>query len=189
MKINIFKNKNFKKKKIIIIILCLLFFTIILFSYPFFVCFKNKPSGKENVTTRITTESDFLNWFIDFDKLYNKKRQLPKYKLKKEIFEQIYIFHTGEDSTSIYFKDNIYYIDNSTTIELDVNTLSFRYTDKNEILEVNLLNGKYYVQLINKNEIYKIEFNKDFVKKTKQRNKENKIIISNSIYGTNNFDW
>ena len=188
MKIRALEFKNEKQKKILIV-LCLLSVVIMFLCYPFYVSLRNKPTGKENITTKITTESDFLNWFIDFDKLYNKTVKSPKYKLKKEIFEEVYVFHTNENNTNIYFKDNIYYIDNSTTLELDVNTSSFRYTDEDEILEVNLLNGMYYVQLINNHDIYRIKFNKNGVKKSKEKNKENKVIVNNSIYGTNNFDW
>ena len=194
--------KNNKKKYIIITSILILIFIILPFCFIFIYNLLNKPSGKENITTKLTNESDFLNWFIDFDNLYNKKIKSPTYSLNKEPFEIIYNFLTKNEDSNIYFQNNTYYINNDITIELDTNSKSFRYTkyeknkndsnnenNKLEILEVNLLNGKYYVQLINKDYLYKISFNKDNNKNKKYKNKENKIIIENSIFNSNSFKW
>ena len=196
MRINI-KKKN-KKRTITITSILIIILIIIPTSYIFIYNIKNKPSGKENITTKLNTESDFLNWFIDFDNLYHKKINSPKYSLTKDSFQKIYNLL----NINIYFKNNTYYIDNNITLELDVTTRSFRYTlyennqnDSNnndkkiEILEVRLLNGKYYIQLINKEYLYKITLNHKQVKKNKSKNKNNLITIKNSIFNNKEFDW
>ena len=78
-------------------------------------------------------------------------------------------------------------------MELDVGTRSFRYTlfdnDKvNYIIEVRLINGKYYIQSINKNNIYRIIFNKDDIEKMVYKN-DKEVKIGKSIYGEKEFSW
>ena len=185
------KNIKIRNKSIstisIIIIIIILFSTIIITSKLL------KPSGNENITTKLNTETDFLNWFEDFDNLYNRKIKYPKYSLTKEVFEKINNYINNDNNNNIYFKDNIYYINNTETIELDVNTRSLRYTKyhnnkTNEILEINLINGKYYVQFTNSKSLYKISFNKDIITKDKEDNNK-QVIIKDSIYGKKDFNW
>lgn len=200
MRINNKKKKEINNKITINILIIL--FIIIPISYIFIYNTINKPSGKENITTKLNTDSDFLQWFIDFDNLYNKKINSPKYSLTKDSFQKIYNLLNNNNETNIYFKNNTYYIDNNITIELDVNTRSFRYTkyennqntsnkdnNKLEILEVKLLNGKYYIQIINKEYLYKITLNHKQVKNKKYKNKNNSIILENSIFNNKEFNW
>lgn len=188
------KKKTIKKRNRTILLIVIICFIIIPISYIFIYNIINKPSGKENITTKLNTDEDFLEWFIDFDELYNKKVKSPKYSLTKESFQKISNLLNNENTTDIYLKDNLYYLEDNITIELDVNTRSFRYTkyDNNnitEILEVRLLNGKYYVQLINSKYLYKITFNKNKVSNKKYKNKEQTIIIKDSIFGNKEFNW
>ena len=188
------KKKTIKKRNRTILLIIIICFIIIPISYIFIYNIINKPSGKENITTKLNTDEDFLKWFIDFDKLYNKKVNKPKYSLTKDSFQKISDLLNNEKTTDIYLKDNIYYLEDNITIELDVNTRSFRYTkyDNNniiEILEVRLLNGKYYVQLINSKYLYKITFNKNKISNKKYKNKEQTIIIKDSIFGNKEFNW
>lgn len=152
-----------------------------------------KPNGDENITMVLKNDNDFLEWFKDFDTLYNNKVGSPKYSLNENIFKEINSFIDGEKESRISFKDNKYLIDNET-LELDVNTRSLRYIKYNkdtiiELLEINLINGKYYVILITKDWEYKIRFNKDDVKVNKVKNKKNEISINERIFGLNNFEW
>ena len=188
------KKKTIKKRNRTILLTIIICFIIIPISYIFIYNIINKPSGKENITTKLNTDEDFLKWFIDFDKLYNKKVNKPKYSLTKDSFQKISDLLNNEKTTDIYLKDNIYYLEDNITIELDVNTRSFRYTkyDNNniiEILEVRLLNGKYYVQLINSKYLYKITFNKNKISNKKNKNKEQTIFIKDSIFGNKEFNW
>lgn len=188
------KKKTIKKRNRTILLIIIICFIIIPISYIFIYNIINKPSGKENITTKLNTDEDFLKWFIDFDKLYNKKVNKPKYSLTKDSFQKISDLLNNEKTTDIYLKDNIYYLEDNITIELDVNTRSFRYTkyDNNniiEILEVRLLNGKYYVQLINSKYLYKITFNKNKISNKKYKNKEQTIFIKDSIFGNKEFNW
>lgn len=188
------KKKTIKKRNRTILLIIIICFIIIPISYIFIYNIINKPSGKENITTKLNTDEDFLEWFIDFDELYNKKVKSPKYSLTKDSFQKISNLLNNENTTDIYLKDNIYYLEDNITIELDVNTRSFRYTkyDNNniiEILEVRLLNGKYYVQLINSKYLYKITFNKNKISNKKYKNKEQTIIIKDSIFGNKEFNW
>lgn len=188
------KKKTIKKRNKTIILIIIICFIIIPISYIFIYNIINKPRGKENITTKLNADEDFLEWFIDFDKLYNKKVKSPKYSLTKDSFQKISNLLNNEKTTDIYLKDNIYYLEDNITIELDVNTRSFRYTkyDNNnvtEILEVRLLNGKYYVQLINSKYLYKITFNKNKISNKKYKNKEQTIIIKDSIFGNKEFNW
>lgn len=188
-----YTNKKIKQKNKTILIFSILIITIITLGYILINNLFIKPSGSENITTKLNTESDFLDWFIDFDNLYKKKVKSPKYSLTKESFEKINNFLNNNTESNIYFKDNIYYLDESTTIELDIYTRSLRYTKynndtKTEILEINLINGKYYVQLVNSKYIYKISFNKDKVSTKKEVNKK-EVIIENSIYSKKDFEW
>ena len=105
-----------------------------------------------------------MEWFIDFDKLYKQNVKSPKYSLTEKSFQEIYNLLNNEEIKDIYYKNSVYYLSNNITLELDVNTRSFRYTkykdnSKIEILEVRLINGKYYVQLVNSKNLYKITFN------------------------------
>lgn len=188
------KKKTIKKRNRTILLIVIICFIIIPISYIFIYNIISKPSGKENVTTKLNTDEDFLEWFIDFNELYNKKVKSPKYSLTKDSFQKISDLLNNEKNTDIYLKDNIYYLEDNITIELDVNTRSFRYTkyDNNniiEILEVRLLNGKYYVQLINSKYLYKITFNKNKVSNKKYKNKEHTIIIKDSIFSNKEFNW
>lgn len=183
--------KNLIKNKKIIIIIAI----IILIPITYLIVNNIlKKESNENVTTKLKSDSDYLNWFIDFDNLYEKKVKTPKYSLTKESFEKIYNLLNNNEENNIYYKDNIYYFNNNTTIELDVNTRSLRYTkyenDKAiEILEIRLLNGKYFVQLVNQKYLYKITFNKDKVTNKKYKNKGNEIIIKDTIFNNENFNW
>ena len=186
---NIFINK---RNKIFIIILLVLILIIIPISYIFIYNINNLPSGKENITTKLKSDADFLNWFIDFDNLYYQVVKSPKYSLTKDSFVRITNLLNNEGEENIYYKDNIYYLSDDITIELDVNTRSFRYTkyennNKIEIFEVRLLNGKYYVQLVNSKYLYKISFNKKKVKNKKYKNEE--VIIKDSIFNNQEFSW
>ena len=149
---------------------------------------------KENVTTILKSDEDFLEWFNDFNKLYNKKRNnnYPSLKIKKEYFEEIQKL-LQEKETNVYYKDGKYYLNNNETLELDVNTRSLRHTITKdnkieEITEIRLINGLYYIQTINKKYIYRITFNKDNIGlKTYKNDKE--IEIKQSIYQTKEFKW
>lgn len=190
--------EKYTNKKIIIllIIIAILFISILiynLFDSTLFYNLFSKPKGTENITTKLTDDKDFLNWFIDFDKLYQKNIHNINYSLNKEMFEKINNYLEGNTKNNILYKDNTYYIDESNTLELDVYTRSLRYTkydnnNKIEILEINLKNGKYYIQLINSKNIYKIILNNKLVKKDKTKNK-GKVEVLNSIYNTLDFAW
>lgn len=106
-----------KRKKTILIVLISIII-IILLSYITINNLYKKTTGNENITTKLNTETDFLNWFIDFNNLYNKKVNSPKYSLTKEMFEEINKFINNNEESNIYFKDNIYHIDEFTTLEL-----------------------------------------------------------------------
>lgn len=153
----------------------------------------NKPTGYENITTLLKHDRDFLEWFNDFDMLYNNKVKVPEYSLNENIFKEINSFINGKNESRISFKDNKYLM-NDATLELDVNTRSLRYIRYNkeiiiELLEINLINGKYYVILITEDWEYKIRFNKDDVKIDKAKNKKKLIAINKRIFGTNDFEW
>lgn len=186
--------KKFNKKYVIIISILVFIFIIIPLSYIFIYNIVTKPSGEENVTTKLSIETDFLNWFIDFNKLYNQKIKTPEYSLTKDAFLKVNNLLDSNIEDDIYFKDNIYYIEDDITLELDVNTRSFRYTKYEdekiiEILEVRLLNGKYYVQLVDEKYIYKISFNKKMEKNKKIKNKQSDVKIEESIFKVENFNW
>lgn len=170
-----------KYKKIIIIILLILLIPII---YILITNYLSKPTGNENITTKLFNDTDYLSWFIDFDTLYQEHIKSPKYSLNKDIFESINNYLTNNNNTNITYKNNTYYIDN-ITLELDVNTRSLRYTNNLEILEINLHNGKYYIQYKDNTYLYKIILNKNIHKIKKYKNKD----ITSSIYNTNNFTW
>ena len=177
IKLNIKEPKN---KKIIILIFLLISLSII-----FLYVHKNyiKYNTKENITTKLNNDADFLEWFIDFDKLYKQNVKSPKYSLTEKSFQEIYNLLNNEEIKDIYYKNSVYYLSNNITLELDVNTRSFRYTkykdnSKIEILEVRLINGKYYVQLVNSKNLYKITFNNKKVRNKKYRNKEKEVIIN-----------
>ena len=179
---------NKKYLKIIIVIVILLIILLI----PFGIKEVKKNNLEENVTTTLKTDEDFLNWFIDFDKLYNKKVKKPYYTLTKEPFELIKKLLNNEDTQNVTYYDNKYIINNDINLELDVNTRSLRYTkykDKNiiEIMEIRLKNGIYYVQLAKKNELYKISFNNESSKKKKT--KIETVKIKNSIFSTKELKW
>lgn len=153
----------------------------------------NKPTGDENITTVLKSDRDFLEWFIDFETLYNSKVGTPTYSLNENIFKEINSFLDGETASRVSFKDNKYLLDDGS-LELDVNTRSLRYVKYNkeiilELLEVNLINGKYYVILITKDWEYKIRFNKDDVKIKKTKNKKEEVTIEERIFRVNDFEW
>lgn len=186
-KINSFK---LTKKTIIIFILII---TIIITSSIILTNNLTHHNNNENITTKLNSDTDFLNWFIDFDKLYNKKIKNIKYSVTSNMFEKVVKLLNEDNYTEISYKDNIYYITDNDTLELDTNTRSFRYTKykdnkKIEILEVNLINGKYYIQLVNTTDIYKIILNNKTLKKKHYKNKES-VIIKESIFNTNDFNW
>ncbi|MCI6932950.1 MAG: hypothetical protein MR765_07520 [Tenericutes bacterium] len=188
IKLNIKEPKN---KKIIILIFLLISLSII-----FLYVHKNyiKYNTKENITTKLNNDADFLEWFIDFDKLYKQNVKSPKYSLTEKSFQEIYNLLNNEEIKDIYYKNSVYYLSNNITLELDVNTRSFRYTkykdnSKIEILEVRLINGKYYVQLVNSKNLYKITFNNKKVRNKKYRNKEKEVIINESIFNNKEFKW
>ena len=56
-------------------------------------------------------------------------------------------------------------------------------------MEVRLINGKYYVQLVNSKNLYKITFNNKKVRNKKYRNKEKEVIINESIFNNKEFKW
>ena len=57
-------------------------------------------------------------------------------------------------------------------------------------MEVRLINGKYLIQLINNNYLYRISFNKSNINKTMYKNDNNvRIDDDESIFQTVNFDW
>ena len=146
----------------------------------------------ENTTTTLKSDADFLDWFIDFDNLYQKKVKSPKYSLKKEHLKLIKDLLNNKPVENITFYNNTYKINDNIDIELDVNTRSLRYTKYNkkdimEILEIKIKNGKYYVQLANDNKLSKIVFSRKYYKK--ETNKIEKVKIKNSIYGTEDFKW
>lgn len=172
-----------KTKKLIIIILIILILLIPII-YILINNYLAKPTGNENITTKLNEDTDYLYWFIDFDNLYQKNIKSPKYSLNKEIFQEINNFITNEKDNNVLYRDNTYYINNKS-LELDVNTRSLRYTNDNEILEINLLNGKYYIQYQNNNYLYKIILNNRNKKIKKYKNKK----ITSSIYNNNNFTW
>lgn len=187
------KNINHRKKIVTYIIVILLLFCFII---PFYKDFFNRIIPKENVTTKLNNDTDFLNWFIDFDKLYKKKVTFINYSLKKDAFETVnkLLNEENKDMKDVYFKNGIYYINNNETLELDTTTRSLRYIKyKNnkikEILEVRLLNGHYYVIIAKDKYTYKIIFNNNSIKKKKLVNKNDSISIKNSIYKVNEFIW
>lgn len=183
--------KDPKTKKIIVLVALFIFLLcVFLYIHNNYI----KYNTHENITTKLNTDSDFLEWFIDFDKLYNKIVKSPKYSLTKESFQKISNLLNNEEISDIYYKDSIYYLSDNMTLELDVNTRSFRYTkykdnSKIEILEVRLINGKYYVQLVNSKYLYKITFNNKKVKNKKYKNKEKEVIIKETIFNNKEFKW
>ena len=152
-----------------------------------------KPSGEENKTVVLKSERDFLEWFQDFNELYSQKVAAPTYSLNENILEGVVNFIDGDKDTRVTYKDNIYYIDDMT-LELDVKTRSLRYIkyDQEKILErleINLVNGKYYVILMNKDWEYRIRFNKDEVKNNKKENVDKLVTLDETIFGVNEFEW
>lgn len=190
-------NKSYKKilkeKTNIKNIILVLTVIIILLTSTFIYNLYKIPKGNENITTKLNDDSDFLNWFIDFDKMFKQNINNINYSLTSDMFKNINNYIQGENS-NVSYKENIYYIDEYNTLELDVNTRSLRHTKYNkdnkkiEILEVNLKNGKYYIQLVNTKNIYNITLNNKILKKNKIKNKGN-VEVSESIYKTLDFKW
>ena len=96
IKLNI---KEPKTKKIIILI-----FLLICLSIIFLYIHKNyiKYNTKENLTTKLNNDADFLEWFIDFDKLYKQNVKSPKYSLTEKSFQEIYNLLNNEEVKDIY---------------------------------------------------------------------------------------
>ena len=102
------------------------------------------------------------------------------------------IYNLLNSDANITYDNGKYFINNNEIIELDCNTQSFKYVksiENNiiEIIEVNLSNGKYYIQLIKDKVLYKITLNKDSI--SKKEKKINDYNNYNSIYGINDFKW
>lgn len=183
-------------KKIITIILVII--SSIGLAITIFDFFDKKLDSNENITTKLNNDTDFLNWFIDFDKLYRKKISFTNYSLKQETFENINkLLNEENNDNTTYFRDGIYHINDYETLELDTTTRSLRYTKynnndytiPNEILEIRLLNGHYYIIIAKEKYTYKIILNNNYVKKKKIKNKNNSIYIKNSIYKVDEFTW
>lgn len=187
--------KVFKYIIIIILVIILVLFVLSKFNFTILDNIFSK-GDTENLTIILKTDNDFLEWFKDFNTLYQKKkgRNYPDFSIKEEMFESIKDL-LEEKESSTYYKDGKYFVSDSETLELDVNTRSFRYTkyknDKTiEIMEVRLINGKYLIQLINNNYLYRISFNKSNINKTMYKNDNNvRIEDDESIFQTVNFDW
>ena len=185
--------KNFVKKYGFIIIVIVL--SILLFVFKFRV-YDNYINGNktENLTVKLRSDEDFLNWFSCFINLYNEKKDssYPDLIVNEDDFKIVNEILNNEEEVNFY-KDGKYYISDNETLELDVGTRSFRYTlfDNNKvnyIIEVRLINGKYYIQSINKNNIYRIIFNKDDIEKMVYKN-DKEVKIGKSIYGEKEFSW
>ncbi len=185
--------KNFVKKYGFIIIVIVL--SILLFVFKSRV-YDNYINGNktENLTVKLRSDEDFLNWFSCFINLYNEKKDssYPDLIVNEDDFKIVNEILNNEEEVNFY-KDGKYYISDNETLELDVGTRSFRYTlfdnDKvNYIIEVRLINGKYYIQSINKNNIYRIIFNKDDIEKMVYKN-DKEVKIGKSIYGEKEFSW
>lgn len=153
-----------------------------------------KTNTSENITTLLKEDSDFYNWYMQFDKLYKKKKgkNYPELSLNNEMFNNISKLLNNE-KTNIYYNNGKYFISDIETLELDINTRSIRYIKyKNnipiEITEIRLKNGLYYLQIIDKNYLHKITLNKDNITKKRYVNDDD-IIIKNSIFQTENFKW
>lgn len=183
-------------KKFITIILVII--SSIGLAITIFDFFDKKIDSNENITTKLNNDTDFLNWFIDFDKLYRKKISFTNYSLKQETFENINkLLNEENNDNTTYFRDGIYHINDYETLELDTTTRSLRYTKynnndytiPNEILEIRLLNGHYYIIIAKEKYTYKIILNNNYVKKKKIKNKNNSIYIKNSIYKVDEFTW
>lgn len=160
---------------------------ITFFSITFYdIVYKMFNKDTENLTIALNDDTDFYNWFIQFDELYNKKRELsyPKYSVNKEMFQKI--SNLLENKSDITYKDSKYYLNDNETLELDCTTRSFRYTNTktNEIMEVNLINGKYYIQLLTNDKLYKITLNNKTINKKEKKSKD-----YSSIYSLNDFNW
>lgn len=181
---------NFLKKyKLYVILTIILILFIFVFYNKIYYLFNKKT---ENLTITLNNDSDYYKWFIQFDELYNKKKDssYPKYSVNNDMFLSIY--NLLDNTSNITYNNGKYFINNNETIELDCNTRSFRYIKSNndsiiEIMEVNLSNGKYYIQLIKDNNLYKIILNKDNI--SKKVNKINDYNNYKSIYGINEFNW
>jgi len=175
---------------IIIIILILSRFNITIINNIFNI------KKSENLTTKLKSDDDFYEWFIEFDKLYKKKKgkNYPELEVNKDMFKSICDLLENKES-KIYYKDGKYYVSDEETIELDVNSRSIRYIKYKEdniieILELRLVNGKYYIQLVNSDYLYRIYFNKNDINKITYKNKDN-IYIDNdqSLFQTESFKW
>lgn len=148
----------------------------------------------ENKTTILKDDTDFLEWFKDFNSLYRKEkgRNYPNFTVNEEMFEGINNLLNNKESDT-YYKDGKYFVSDNETLELDVNTRSFRYTKYKEnniieITEVRLINGIYYIQLVDKEYIYRITFNKDNIDKITYINDKD-VFIGVSIFQTEEFKW
>lgn len=183
-----------KLKKWVKFLIALIIIMIIIICSISIYDLSNKPKGNENITTKLNTDSDFYNWFVEFDNLYQSKIPDINYSLTPSMIEQISKFLSEEENNNITYKNNIYYIDEYNTIELDTYTRSLRhilYNDQKEeieILEINLKNGKYYIQLVTNKYIYKITLNNNKQKIKQNKNKGN-VEVSNSIFNTLDFKW
>ena len=178
-----------KKYRLYVILTIVLILFIVIFYDKVYDLF-NKST--ENLTVTLNNDSDYYEWFSQFDKLYNKKKNnnYPSYSVNKDMFLSIY--NLLNSNSNITYDNGKYFINDNETIELDCNTRSFKYVKSNdnnviEIMEVNLSNGKYYIQLIKDKMLYKITLNKNSIdKKEKKINDYNNY---NSIYEINDFKW
>ena len=178
-----------KKYRLYVIFTVVLLLFIVIFYNNVYDLF-NKST--ENLTVTLNSDSDYYEWFSQFDELYNKKKNnsYPSYSVNKDMFLSIYNLLNSD--ANITYDNGKYFINNNEIIELDCNTQSFKYVksiENNiiEIIEVNLSNGKYYIQLIKDKVLYKITLNKDSI--SKKEKKINDYNNYNSIYGINDFKW
>ena len=72
-----------KNIRIILIVIVILLSTTLIYNLI------TTPKGNENITTKLNNDTDFLNWFIDFDNLYKKNIPTIDYSLNKDMFTKI----------------------------------------------------------------------------------------------------
>lgn len=167
-----------------------LFIGIILFTLIFYdKVYEMFRHDTENLTVILYDDTDFYDWFVQFDLLYNNKKDFsyPRYSVDKNMFLEI--ANSFNNDTNIKYRDGKYYFDDSYVIELDCSSRSFRYTmyvedSAIEIMEVKLINGRYYMQLIKDKKLYKIILNKNDINK-----REENINDYVTIFGVNEFKW
>ena len=91
-------------------------FTVVLLL--FIVIFYNKVydlfnKSTENLTVTLNSDSDYYEWFSQFDELYNKKKNnsYPSYSVNKDMFLSIYNLLNSD--ANITYDNGKYFINNN----------------------------------------------------------------------------